>query len=478
MPRHYTMTPVPSQKRWLKQYEGKTYSVSFRQLDKLYGPGIPPTIDGSYQWANAWWSQKKLQIDMQAAARRRPAFPMEDIAAAMLGRDDSYPLDELPEHPDYPGERDYMRPEDAQRMIRHMVVQAVEEYLKSGRLPFNVEAVLPPARVNQIEEGVRLIEGRPQAAAPDQSVQAHADAWYKHLDARVAAGELSPDRRKHQEGRLKHLVAFLGPEADVAGITKQSWAGFYEHCLARIAERRKDTEAGWSPDFARYVFATAQTFVTWLAEREAIPPIPTLRSKAFRFRCPPKKVRTWTVDEFRAAVAAATERTRLYLLLGVNCGMLAKDISDLRPDEVDWENGRLRRRRSKTAHHANVPVVEYPLWPATFALLKKFRSADPTHVLLTEDKTVLVRPGRGDAVFAAYRRLRQTLPSFKGTPKQVRSFAASLLESSEEHARFSSLFLGHSPRGVKDQHYVDSRKGQALFDQAVLWLGRQVGQVE
>jgi integrase len=461
----------------MKQYQGKTYSVSFRQLDKLYGPGIPQTVDGSYRWANAWWGEKMSQIDMQAAARRRPPFPMEDIAAAMLGRDDSYPIDELPEHPDYPGERDYMRPEDTQRMIKHMMTQFIEVYLKSGRLPFDVEARLPPARVNQIEEGVRLIEGKPQAAAPDKSVQAHADAWYKILDARVAAGELSPDRRKHQEDRLKHFIAFVGPAADVTAVTKQTWAGYHEHCLGKIAERRQDANAGWTPGYTRQVFATAQTFMTWLIEREAIPPIPTLRSKAFRFRVPPKEVRAWTVDQFKAAFEAATERTRLHLLLGVNCGMLAKDMSDLRPDEVDWEKGRLRRRRSKTAHHANVPEVEYPLWPATFDLLKKFRSTDPAHVLLTEEGNTLVRTGRGDAVAGAYRRLRQTLPSFKGTPKQVRSFAASLLESSEEHARFSSQFLGHSPKGVKDQHYVDSRKGQALFDAAVLWLGRQVGQM-
>ena len=35
------------------------------------------------------------------------------------------------------------------------------------------------------------------------------------------------------------------------------------------------------------------------------------------------------------------------------------------------------------------------------------------------------------------------------------------------------LFLGNSPRSIKDRHYSDP--SQALFDEAVKWLGEQYG---
>ena len=66
----------------------------------------------------------------------------------------------------------------------------------------------------------------------------------------------------------------------------------------------------------------------------------------------------------------------------LNCGMTQRDISDLKDEEVDWNAGRIRRKRSKTANHDNVPVVEYLLWPRTFDLLKEYRSGGEL-VLLT-----------------------------------------------------------------------------------------------
>jgi hypothetical protein len=58
--------------------------------------------------------------------------------------------------------------------------------------------------------------------------------------------------------------------------------------------------------------------------------------------------------------------------------------------------------------------------------------------------------------------------------KELRKLGATLLASHEVYGRFHSYFLGHSPRTVADRHYV--RPPQELFDEAVLWLGEQLGQ--
>ena len=55
------MTWNPRQKRWLKKYRGKMYSVSPHQLQG------PPTKDGSRQAANQWWEAKKRELDDKQA---------------------------------------------------------------------------------------------------------------------------------------------------------------------------------------------------------------------------------------------------------------------------------------------------------------------------------------------------------------------------------------------------------------------------
>jgi len=62
-------------------------------------------------------------------------------------------------------------------------------------------------------------------------------------------------------------------------------------------------------------------------------------------------------------------RTRLYILLMLNTGCTQVDISELKQSEVDWQRGRITRKRSKTAKHESAPVVEYPLWQETFVLI-------------------------------------------------------------------------------------------------------------
>jgi hypothetical protein len=165
-----------------------------------------------------------------------------------------------------------------------------------------------------------------------------------------------------------------------------------------------------------------------------------------------------------------------------NCGMTQADVSDLLDREVDWAVGRITRKRSKTKGEVNVPTVCYKLWPVTFELLKKYRSGQE-RVLLTEAgepyvRTQLNEQGRlvkADGFASNYAHVQKRLGLYRPL-KQLRKLGASLLASHKDYGRFASYFLGHSPRTVADRHYVVPP--QELFDEAVTWLGRQLGQVE
>jgi hypothetical protein len=71
-----------------------------------------------------------------------------------------------------------------------------------------------------------------------------------------------------------------------------------------------------------------------------------------------------------------------------------------------------------------------------------------------------------------YRKLCKRL-DFHKPMKQLRKTSATLLEDHPVFGRLTTLFLGHSPRSVKDRNYA--APPQALFDEAVTWLGRQLG---
>jgi hypothetical protein len=210
-------------------------------------------------------------------------------------------------------------------------------------------------------------------------------------------------------------------------------------------------------------------------------PARNIDSREFGFKIGAKTIETWTAKKFQTALAAATGQLRLHLLLMANCGFAQEDISDLLDSEVDWKGGRIIRKRSKTQDHANVPTVNYKLWPGTFALLKEYRSGQD-RVLLTESGKPWKRKElidgklvKSDNIASCYHWLKKKLNGFRKPLKWLRRMGATLLDSRSEYSRFSLMFLGHSPRGVKDRYY--SAPDQVGFDEAVTWLGQQLGQV-
>ena len=203
--------------------------------------------------------------------------------------------------------------------------------------------------------------------------------------------------------------------------------------------------------------------------------------KELSINVPIKKIETFTADEIQTFLTNATERTQLYILLMLNCGMTQQDISDVAQEEVDWTMGRIIRKRSKTGEVETVPTVNYLLWDQTFDLLKKSRS-NATQVLINENGSPLrfrhvKEDGRGinlDNIKCAYVRLVTKLGLKDAKPpKFFRKTSASELEKHETYGRFSQYFLGHAPRSVAEKHYA--KPSDELFDKAVIWLGERYG---
>jgi integrase len=166
------------------------------------------------------------------------------------------------------------------------------------------------------------------------------------MRVRLASASISNAR-----AGLFYFRAWLGDQTPVDAIDPARWQDYYLHLIGdhgpgSVVTRRK---------YFRY----ARNFLRWLDYLGVHPAPRNLDRRQYRFKGGDAAVPTLTPAEVGIVVAAADGQLRLHLLLMLNCGFGQQDLSDLHPGEVDWEHGRVRRKRSKTGHHARVPAVDY-----------------------------------------------------------------------------------------------------------------------
>jgi integrase len=204
-----------------------------------------------------------------------------------------------------------------------------------------------------------------------------------------------------------------------------------------------------------------------------------LTSRELGIKVKVKKKIFFTPAELKRQVDEAVGQLKLHLLLMTNCGFYQSDIAELKQEEVDWTAGIITRKRSKTDDREETPTVRWKLWPITFELLKKHRSAHLELALLTNrgkpwvEKSLRETDGKlskTDKIVSNYRRLIERTGIVKPL-KTIRKTSANLLESHKDHARFADYFLGHAATSIKDKHYTDVPDD--LFFAALDWLREQ-----
>ena len=203
-----------------------------------------------------------------------------------------------------------------------------------------------------------------------------------------------------------------------------------------------------------------------------------------------KEVKPFTAGELNAVWKHATERTELYALLMLNCGMLPSDIASLKHSE--YSNGVITRRRTKTGKQTttgkgkNVPVVSWHLWQRTRELLEKLRTTDGELMLLNDEGRPLLRQTlkeNGDVAFvsnidSAWSRLQIDCKA-AGTPippmEKLRKTGACKLEESGKlnYGRYAQYFLGQAPQSMTEKRYA--KPDGAEFVKVCAWLGKQFG---
>ena len=448
------MTWRQNEKRWSKWYKGKSYNVSPRKLiqEGILPKGTPPTKDATRNAMRVWWKQTQAALDAEAEAAREPQHPT-GVYLSGVGMD--YDEDGQPN----------------QHRIRMRVTRQVSD--PDGVLPEHVSQL--------------IAEGKQRAARLHDEPPAEQTIGPNVADflAFKRGGECSIDRVDCLRVHLDHFMAWFGDQP-VTGIEEDTLDNYYQHVLSQA---RKGT---YSRTYARDLFASFKQFVRWLASRRRIKMPYNLTSREFGFKLRPK-IKTFSDEDINLLLGAATERTKLYILLMLNTGATQIDIAELSKRNIDLNRGKLTRKRFKTEDHDNVPEVVYPLWPETLRLLKAHLNTDDTlgnrhneplaligesgNPLLVKSQNAKGQLTKKDAIRSAFnrliRKLKQASTPVDGSLKLLRKTAATKLEAHPTYGRYIIHFLGQSPDTVAGRHYVTPDAKQ--FSAAVMWLGEQWG---
>ena len=426
------MTWVPVSRRWRKAYKGKWYSVSCRQLN------TEETKEASWKAANEWWERERGIADSappSEADLRANAFRVWSMVQ------DWQVLDE----------------DSREKLVDSLVGAGQYQKIKA--------------------QAEAMIQTTVKAVPPNRTINAQVEAWRTLLRGICQSGQMSEGRFDAYCRNIRNFVEWIGAETAIDAIDEAKLEGFFNHLSMQVGTEK------YSPNYAHTLMMTAKQFISRLAEMKLIPLPGNIRSRRFRFNhSAPAKIETFTVAELRSMLAACngfSEKTKLYLLLMLNCGMYQNDIAELLAEEVNWSKGTVTRARSKTRERHG-PVVTYKLWPETLSLLRKHRAKGEL-ALTTDEGKPLVRfwledgkMRRYDIIQSAWTRLAQKmgLKKIRLGMKHLRKTSASLLGQHPQYKFYANHFLADSPRTVADRHYVVPSDKE--FFTALDWLRGQM----
>ena len=321
-----------------------------------------------------------------------------------------------------------------------------------------------------------------------QTVEYQVQRFLAFKEMQVRGGVLKARTWGTLAERLPIFVNWIKPGTHVATINGTTITEFYKWLLHQ----------SWGQARRKGIFSTVRQWIRWAwrqddVELDTLPK--NLDSREFVFLTHidgtgvAKKTRSellWTPEEFHRTLEMVPEDFQLFLLLMLNCGFTNIDVGTLLKSEVQLDEGRIVRQRTKTRRHEHPPLVNYRLWPRTAGLLRSQLSADPNLALtnrnggpLCVSKLVAENGVTRESVWCSLRRrygnMKNAKPNMPNKQlKYLRKTGSSKLRSDRRFLSLDSLYLGHSWVTIADKHY-NTFDGQPYppLDEAIEWLGEQ-----
>ena len=349
-----------------------------------------------------------------------------------------------------------------------------ERIQHSNDLGLDLKAIdLPPLLDDLVGEGrvwtERFRRSKGAKVPEDKTVTVQVEKFLALDKARVQANVISVGEYEIVSRALHDFQNWIGGAASVDSIDADKVEDYWSHLVG----------AKLSIETKKKKLRHMKNFIGWLAEKGKILRPLNLDSRKHRFGSGLKAIKTVDTKEVKRLIEIASGQLKLHILLMINCGYTQIDISDLKSSEVDWQRGRIKRKRSKTDHEEDVPIVDYPLWPETFALLQQYGHCEGDHALLTESGKCWVRDYlKPDGKRSKVDNIKSNFAHIKKREKLAYSLkrlrkTSSTLLGKDHPDSLVTLFLGQSPRTIATRHYQAPDQGR--FDAAVMGLRAAYG---
>ena len=304
----------------------------------------------------------------------------------------------------------------------------------------------------------------------DQTIEGSVERYLHVQKEKAEAGAISAGRYGNIMRGTETFRDFVGGGKDFTAIDEATLRKYYTH------QRELISAGNVKATSARDTVSVANQYIRWLWKEGSIEHLPRNLGDS-EIVVPANEVKVYTVEEIKKLWVNADERMRLFILLALNCGMTQKDISDMKPSEVDWTVGTISRKRSKTQNHKSTPTITYSLWPETLKLLKKLRAKNcKSNVLLnrngtpyrTEKVNAKGNPIKVDIVGKDFNKLKKDC-NLKGRSFiNLKKTSRSLLEDNKDYQAVAELLVGRAPRTVSERHYA--KPATNWLAEATNWL--------
>jgi hypothetical protein len=236
-----------------------------------------------------------------------------------------------------------------------------------------------------------------QEQQPRQRIAQVRELYLDYRKAKLGIGSGQGINNKSYTNECRNLKGALAAVDQTALIDSLDYAGIER--LRDSIYRRVDSGANpISKRTANNYWTEAARMLQW-ADRQGNINYQHPRNVADLFkrkiRNPdPINIAEYDAELLKQLLAQATDRQRLYIYLGLNCGHNQVDIGTLRAEAIADFKGKpsIIRKRSKTKHQNDFEAL-HTLWPETAALLQQEMAArNPQGLaLLSERNTPLYR---------------------------------------------------------------------------------------
>lgn len=176
---------------------------------------------------------------------------------------------------------------------------------------------------------------------------------YQHL--KVQANALIAGHHIEQVKSLKKLVSFIGPSRMIDEISTLDLQSY----------RRKLQKEYSTAHRMNLHISIMKAMFHWATKNDLLSSIPNIDAVS-RGRIVHKQRQTFSSEDIKRLLDAADVQMKAIIWLGINCGFGCTDCAELKWNNLDFDNGRVKLARKKTGISRDLP-----LWPETIEALQK-----------------------------------------------------------------------------------------------------------